>query len=210
MLAEWSVECSSEDAVLVVPWKDPGGHSAFVDLRENPYDFDDIVEAEQYPPLMQALRALNAARSPVFTAKCDAWVLDADELAHQRLNLDLAAEESASGFASYIDMVWRERSIFASLPQHEQIMRRLVRLAEPLDRSAVSLECVLRPAFVDLDGPQEGYAISLYVRALGHDRQQAFAEWSAALEAVVALLRGKEFASRPSRLRGDLQTARMG
>ena len=72
MLAEWSVECSSEDPVLVVPWKDPDGKSAFVDLRANPYDFDAVPEAEQHPPLMQALRALNAARSSVFTAKCDA------------------------------------------------------------------------------------------------------------------------------------------
>ena len=36
MLAEWSAECSAEDPVLVVPWKDPDGNAAFVDLRTNP------------------------------------------------------------------------------------------------------------------------------------------------------------------------------
>ena len=65
MLAEWSVECSSEDPVLVVPWKDPDGKSAFVDLRANPYDFDAVPEAEQHPPLMQALRALKDRKSVV-------------------------------------------------------------------------------------------------------------------------------------------------
>jgi hypothetical protein len=75
MVVEWSVECSADDPVLVVPWSraEAGvvsnpSTADFVDLRENPYDMDQIPEAEQNPPLMQALRALNAGRSPVFTA----------------------------------------------------------------------------------------------------------------------------------------------
>jgi hypothetical protein len=194
MLSEWSVECAAEDPVLVVPWKDPYGSRAFVDLRANPYDFDSISEAEQYPPLMQALRALNAARSPVFTAKCDAWPLDGEELSNLQLNLDIVSADSPAGFASYIDLVCRERSLFASFPQHEQLLRRLARLAAPLDHPAAVLDCVLRPALVDLDGPREGYAISMYVKALGADRQAAFEQWSVALDAVVALVRGKDFA----------------
>ena len=97
MLSEWSVECSADDPVLVVPWSDPSdstGNRRFIDLRENPYDLDHLPEAEHYPPLMHALRALNAARSPVFTAKCDAWPLDAEELDELRVNLDISADES--------------------------------------------------------------------------------------------------------------------
>jgi hypothetical protein len=192
MLADWSVECSAEDPALVVPWKDPDGNAAFVDLRANPYDFDSIPEAEQNPPLMHALRALNAARSAVFTAKCDAWALGAEELEHLRLELDIPALDGPAGFASYIDLVWRERSLFLSLPQHEQMLRRLTRLATPLDHPSAALECVVRPAFLDLDGPQQGYAWSLYVKALGESQQAACDNWGAALDAVVALLRGKE------------------
>ena len=194
MLAEWSVECSPEDPILVVPWKDPSGRSAFVDLRANPYDFDAIPEAEHHPPLMQALRALNATRSPVFTAKCDAWTLDPEELEHLQLNLDLEQIEAAKGFASYIDLVWRDRSIFASFPQHEQMLRKLTRLATPLDLPAAALDCVLRPAFLDLEGPREGYSISLYVKSLGVDQHAARKEWGEALDAVVALIRSKDFA----------------
>jgi hypothetical protein len=193
MLAEWSVECSAEDPILVVPWKDPDGKAAFVDLRANPYDFDAIVEAEQHPPLMQALRALNAARSPVFTAKCDAWLLEAEELASLQLNLDMPPAEAPAGFASYIDMVCRERSRFTSFHRHEQMLRRLARVATPLQRPGAALDCVLRPALVDLDGPQEGFAISLYVKALGPNQQAAVEEWGSALDAVVALIRSKEF-----------------
>lgn len=192
MLAEWSVECSAEDPVLVVPWKDPDGKSAFVDLRANPYDFDFIPEAEQHPPLMQALRALNAARSPVFTAKCDAWPLVGEELEHLQLNLDLGPADAPAGFASYIDLVARERSRFTSFHRHEQFLRRLTRLASPFDRPAAALDCVLRPALVDLDGPQQGYAFSLYVKALGSGQQAAREEWAAALDAVVALVRSKD------------------
>jgi len=193
MLAEWSAECSAEDPVLVVPWKDPDGTAAFVDLRANPYDFDAIPEAEHHPPLMQALRALNAARSPVFTAKCDAWPLDAGELEHLQLNLDLVAEDAPAGFGSYIDLVARERSVFTSFHQHEQLLRRLARLAAPLEYPAAALDCVVRPALIDLEGPQQGYAISLYLRALAATEQAALQEWAASLEAVVALVRGKDF-----------------
>lgn len=193
MLAEWSVECSAEDPVLVVPWKDPATSAAFVDLRANPYDFDAIVEAELHPPLMQALRALNAARSPVFTAKCDAWMLDVEELESLQMNLDLPPAEAPAGFASYIDLVCHERSRFTSFHRHEQMLLRLVRLAATLDRPGAALDCVLRPALVDLDGAQEGFAISLYVKAIGANQQAAVEEWGSALDAVVALIRGKEF-----------------
>ena len=196
MLTEWSAECSAEDPVLVVPWKDPDGKAAFVDLRADPYAFDAIPEAEHHPPLMQALRALNATRSPVFTAKCDAWPLDGEELEHLQLNLDVVPVDVSAGpsfgFGSYIDLVWRERSLFTSFHQHEQMLRRLTRLAAPLDHPSAALDCVIRPALIDLEGPQEGYSFSLYVKALGGGRQTALEEWGAALDAVVALIRGKD------------------
>jgi hypothetical protein len=198
MVAEWSAECSAEDAVLVVPWHDPEGTSAFVDLRTNPYDFDRLPEAEQYPPLMQALRALNAPRSPVFSAKCDAWTMVPEDLETMRIGLDLPtldAAEMRAGFASYIDLIWRERAVFASFHQQEQQMHRLTRLASPLDHPYAALECVLRPAFVDLAGPQEGFAVSLYVKALGTDAESARQNWSVALESVVSLMRSRDFAA---------------
>ena len=196
MVSEWSVECSADDPVLVVPWSDPSNPDRhFIDLRENPYDLDHLAEAEQYPPLMHALRALNASRSAVFTAKCDAWpVNDTDELDRLRLELDHQADEAPVGFASYVDILWRERSIFASFHQHEQLLHRLDRRAAPLDHPYAMLDCVLRPAMIDLTGPQEGFAISLYVKALGHDEHTAEENWAAALKDIAALLRTKDLA----------------
>ncbi len=198
MLSDWSVECGAEDPVLVVPWNhdtdDPSIGASFVDLRENPYDLDYLPEAEQHPALMHALRALNAARSPVFTAKCDAWAATPDELERLHFELDYLPEEQPFGFASYLDLIWRERSLFASFHQHEQLLHRLVRHAEPLDHPLAALECVLRPALVDLTGPQEGFAITVYVRALGADAASAYSHWEAALEAVAGLIRSKDLA----------------
>ena len=98
------------------------------------------------------------------------------------------------GFASYIDLVVRERSLFTSFPQHEQMLSRLARLAAALDHPTAALDCVLRPAFIDLEGPQQGYAFSLYIKALGADARVASDTWAAALESVVSLIRSKEFA----------------
>jgi hypothetical protein len=203
MVVEWSVECSADDPVLVVPWSRAEAGAAsnpaaadFVDLRENPYDMDQIPEAEQNPPLMQALRALNAGRSPVFTAKCDAWALDSEELEQLQLQLDVKADspDAQTGFASYIDLVWRDRTIFASFHQSEQLLHRLERLAVSIDEPLVMLDCVLRPALVDLTGPQEGFAVSLYVKAIGPNLAAAKQAWGSALEAVVAILRSRDIA----------------
>jgi hypothetical protein len=205
MLAEWSAECGPDDPVLVIPWsdpEDPGVH--FIDLRENPYDLDHLPEAASHPPLLQALRALNAARSPVFTAKCDAWPIlinpseDDDsyakhELHYLQLNLNHLPEETPSAFASYIDILWRDRTTFVSRHRHEQLLDRLTRRATALGHPYAMLELVLRHSLVDLSGVHEGFAISLYIKALGHDSQSAEDNWSAALTDVTALLRSKAF-----------------
>ena len=47
---------------------------------------------------------------------------------------------------------------------------------------------------VDLIGPHEGFAISLYIKAAGHDNSSAQENWASALDAVVALLRSKDLA----------------
>ena len=203
MLAEWSAECAPDDPVLVVPWSNPSPDPAnpgphFVDLREHPYDLDHLPEAEHFPALMHALRALNAPRSALFSAKCDAWALEPEELDQLRIDLDLdlahepLAAEFSAGFASYIDLLLRDRPRFISVHHHQQFLDRLVRRAIPLDHPYAMLDCIIRPAFLDLTGPQEGFSITLYIKALGLDADTARHNWSAALEAIVALLRSKD------------------
>ncbi len=226
MLLDWTAECSADDPVLVIPWAysdqaypdlpgpdqtgspDPTGHAhapRFIDLREHPYDLHQIPEAEANPPLLQALRALNAPRSPVFTAKCDAWRLtpgtDVDELDELRISLDLdlhrdlEPDAATHGFVSYIDLLWRDRAIFTSFHQHELLLDRLGRRVAPLDHPQAMLSCVIRPAFLDLAGPQQGFSLSLYVKSAGPDPETAWQSWAEALGAVVPLLRSKDFSA---------------
>ncbi len=205
MLFNWSAECSADDPVLVVPWSSDSSSdsdsdqsissptSHFIDLRDDSNAAEDIPEAEGHPPLIQALRALNAPRSSLFTAKCDAWTIDDPaELETLRLDLDLPEADAATGFASYIDLLWRDRTIFASFHQHEHLVHRLARRAAPADHTFALLDCVIRPALLDLAGPQEGFALTLYVKALGPNEPLALASWSSALETAVAILRSKD------------------
>ena len=189
MDAEWSVECGAEDPVLVVPWSDETGSLKFVDLRQDPYDLDQIREAELHAPMLQALRALNAGRSPVFTAKCDAWLGDPEEVAELKFRLGSDTDEMDHAFLSYVDMIWRERSLFVSFHRHEQLLHGLVRNAEALVLPFAAFDFVLRPALVDLTGPQEGFAVSCYVKGLGDDAAGAYGVWSEALLALVTLVR---------------------
>jgi len=200
MLSDWSAECSHDAPTLVVPWSDAqsdaesGSH--FIDLRANPYDIAEIPEAEQHPALARALRSLNAARSPFLTAKCDAWQLtpagNADQLETLTLELLLDPSEAAIGFASYIDLLWRERSVFASAHQQQDRLDRIVRRAQRLPHREAALECILRPALLDLNGPLEGFSVTLYLTALGPDAASAHRRWELALEDVTALLRSRE------------------
>jgi len=196
MLSDWSAECSHDAPTLVVPWSDSSSGAHFIDLRSHPYDLAEIPEAEQHPALARALRSLNATRSPFLTAKCDAWPLTpaihAAKIEALALELLLDSEEAAAGFVGYIDLLWRERSVFASAHQQQDRMDRIVRRAQRLPHREAALECVLRPALLDLTGPLEGFSITLYVTALGPDAATAHRRWELALEDVVTLLRSRE------------------
>ena len=196
MLAEWNAECAQDASTLVVPWTDEAGGSRFVDLRANPYDIAEVTEAEHNPTLGRALRSLNASRSPVLTAKCDAWPLSEEAYGEQmkvlRMELMLPEEDIACGYSSYIDLMWRESAVFVSRHKQQERLDRIVRRAKMLDHPECALECVLRPAFVDLNGPLEGFAVTVYVTSLGRDKATAFRRWEFALEDVVTLLRSKE------------------
>jgi hypothetical protein len=206
MLSEWTAECSHDAPTLVVPWHEhesPPAHTGqphtgcrFIDLRANPYDIAEIPEAEHNATLARALRSLNATRSPFLTAKCDTWLLSAtshtDALEALRTELMLSEDDAQHGFASYIDILWRERSVFASAHQQQDRLDRIVRRAQRLQHPEAALECVLRPAILDLNGTLEGFAFTLYITAIAREPEIARRRWDLATDDIVTLLRSKE------------------
>lgn len=201
MFAEWTAACGADDPAMVVPWSDPGGTARFLDLRAEPFDLGEVAEADQYPSLRRALRSLNAPRSPVFTSKCDVWTLSPEDggekLESLRLELDLDDDEVAFGLSGYIDVLWRERAVFASAHVATGRLARLARRAARLPHAEAAFEAVLRPAVVDLRGPLEGFGATLYVTAVAGDPATAQSRWEAALDSLVALLREREQAIPP-------------
>ena len=201
MLADWTAACGPDDPVLVVPWSDSASAAHFVNLRTDPFDVAEIVEADAYPALRRALRSLNASHSAFLTAKCDAWTLYAEVAAEQlellRLELDVEDEDVAFGMACYIDLLPRERSLFASAHVATDLLARLTRRALRLPHPYAKLELTLRPALVDLKAPLEGYSATLYLTAVAADPETAGKRWEAALEDVVHLLREREWAVPP-------------
>ncbi len=196
MLTEWNAACGPEDPVLVVPWSSPDGALYWVDLREDPYAVNDIPEAEDHPALLAGLRSLNGARSPVFTAKCDVWTMDEDELAATRDDLLLDEEVATAGLACYIDLLWRDRTVFASRHRMEQMLHRLDRILSELPYSLATAELTMRPAVFDLEGTvAEGFALTLYVKGVGVDATEASQRWDEALRAVIATFRSRELAT---------------
>ncbi len=199
MFAEWTAECGPDDPMIVVPWSDPSaatGGARFINLRAEPFDLAEIHEAETYPALRRALRSLNGQRSPFLTSKCDAWTLSPEDggekLEALRLDLDLSDDEVAFGFSSYIDILWRERAVFASAHVSSGRLDRLVRRAAKLPFTEAAFEAVLRPAVFDLNGALEGFGASLYITGVATDPETAIRRWESALEALVHLLRERD------------------
>ncbi len=205
MFAEWTAECAADDPMIVVPWADPKGSAHFIDLRAEPFDIAELPEAENYPALRRALNSLNAPGSAFLTSKCDVWTLSPEDggekLEALRLELDVGDEDAAFGFASYIDVLWRERTVFASAHRSSGRLDRLVRRASKLSHAEAAFEAVLRPAIADLDrhpgGALEGFGATLYVTAIAADPETAMRRWEAALEAMVHLLRERDHALPP-------------
>ena len=147
--------------VLVVPWQDPATGAALRRSRLHPYDFDHLPEAGTAPT--SDAGTARAQRTPLpclhRQVRCLGLKPTDEELEPPSgSNLDSTPTPTA-GFASYIDLLWRERSIFASFHQQEQQLASTALSAAGRCRSttpSAALECVLRPAFVDLDRPAGG------------------------------------------------------
>ena len=192
MLFDWSAACSADDPVLVVPWHDVTSGLHFIDLRDDPDALDSIAEAEQFPALLQCLRALNGARSPLFTAKCDVWPASAEELAAIALELQAEPEHAVAGQISYLDLLCRDRALFSSFHQQQHLLGRMERRLAALEQPAAIAEAVVRPALMDFTSPQEGFCLSLYIKAVGSTSAAADQAWSGALVAVTSVLRSRE------------------
>jgi hypothetical protein len=188
MEADWTVALAPGDPVITVPWAADGGDMRgcrFVDLRLGAHLVDEIEEARSQPALRSALLLLNAATSPLWTAKCDVWTSSADEGAEpfDPYEMDAESGDVAFGAGSYIDLLPRDVSFLAGFERQERWIRAVTELLRSTPASAARVELVLRRA--EVEGAW-GFAVTWFVEGCGSTAQRAGQRWSEALGLALA------------------------
>lgn len=174
MEADWEVEVGAGAPVIDALWQ---GH---VDLRLAPEQASQLPEVAVLPALAHVLVALNAPASPVWTAKCDVWPVDAfdpDEL-------DAPRDERLQAIACYIDLLpgaglqWREPDEAANW------CKGICSLIRAISLRCCRVDLVVRSA---IHGPDRLddllYGVTAYFTAAGADAAAASSVLSAALAA---------------------------
>jgi hypothetical protein len=180
MEVDWAGEVGPDLPSIDVPWE------GFIDLHlatqsGTVQSAAQGIEETAHPALREALIALNSLTSPVFTSKCDAWTVSGSEI--DRDEFSALAADAQEGFASYIDILQRDVTNFASFEFHERWARSL---ATHLRIPAIPngrVDFILRPGTVERE---PGYGMTLYAAGCGADAARAYAAWQTVLAAAVA------------------------
>jgi hypothetical protein len=190
MEADWTVALAAGDPVITVPWA-ASGHDIrkcrFVDLRLGAHLIDEIEEARSKPALRSVLLRLNAATSPLWTAKCDAWTSSVDEGAEPFDASEMAADpdDIAFGAGSYVDLLARDVSFVCGFERQERWIRAVTEVLRSTPASAARVELVLRRA--EVEGAW-GFAVTWFVEGCGSTAQQAGQRWARALDLALAVV----------------------
>jgi hypothetical protein len=190
MEADWTVALEHGDPVITVPWAAPGHDiltCKFVDLRLAAHLVDEIEEARSQPALRSALLLLNAATSPLWTAKCDVWTSSANDGVEpfDPDEMDAEASEVAFGAGSYIDLLPRDVSFLAGFERQERWIRVITEKLRSTPARAARVELVLRRA--EVEGAL-GFAVTWFVEGCGSTAQRAGQSWAKALNLALAVV----------------------
>ena len=152
-----------------------GAWEGFLDLRAEPARVAEIQEVAQFPALAESLVRLNAASSPVWTAKCDVWLaetFDPDEL-------DADGEAATIALGCYIDLLPADEAAFQTLSAYTEWNQRLCQnlRSRPLRKCRVDL--IIRRAF--FTPASSGLGVTTYLTGCGSDRPEASASLADAL-----------------------------
>ncbi len=191
MEADWSVEIGPGLPEITVPWSAEG--LTWVDLSKVGPKLDSALQsipaAAAEPALAHALRRLNATDSRWFTSKCDLWTsppddtepldpceFDATDLAPAPLHL----------CASYLDILPRDESLFASFRAQETFLRTLVALLRSHPQPHGRIDFILRAARID---SSSGFAFTAYASGCGATPETAHQVWQQVLARLTTALR---------------------
>jgi hypothetical protein len=174
MEADWEIEIGGEAPVIEALW--PG----FVDLRRSPERAYLLPEAVELQALAEAMVQLNAAASPVWTAKCDLWpIVEMDELDPDELNAPRQAAVFAWG--CYIDLLPKSDRQWPLPAMASSECRRICNLLHAIPLRCCRMDLVIRQAWIASGRMEVG--ITAYLTACGPTAADAKATLAAALAA---------------------------
>ena len=183
MEADWGVEIGGGAPVLDALWE------GLVDLRKFPERVDEIAEAAEFPPLAGLLTALNGDNSPLWTAKCDLWEPETeeveDDLGGAGNSAPFAVDANRVALACYVDLLPMEGKVFARWEQAESFCRAWVSRLEEVNLGDCRAEMLVRQA---LAGPVEGFGVTAYLSAQGQDSAAAEGVLAAAMRIFAATI----------------------
>ena len=178
MDADFSVELAAEDESLEFPWAAPDDSCRYYDLRGHPELLEQLEEVRRVPELGALLTAVNAAQSPIESAKCDAW-------STEELNPEEDIYNAAWKFGCYVDLIFRDAEFRFSFAAHEHFLKRAVADLQHEPGIHARAELLLRRCHFHVGKEiSDGYYITLYVFGFGEDEDRARENWRVALNTV--------------------------
>jgi hypothetical protein len=198
MDADWSVELGADDGALEFPWSSSDGSQRYLDLQRRPGLLDEIPEATEYHELAEFLGAINIARSPWLTVKCDVWsdlyLSDAEAIYDATVKL-----------CSYVDLIARDSAARFSFERHEQWVKSAARKLSAGDDLPIACEFIVRRCWYHSDAssgqdtpatatsesdPTPGFYVTFYLSGYGNDELEARTRWAAGLRHATSPLTG--------------------
>jgi hypothetical protein len=178
MEADWEFDLGADSPAIEGSW------AGWIDLRTQPGEAFNLPETAGFLPLAKALQRLNAADSPVWTAKCD-WYpeLERDEFDADELDAPSAA---ASGMACYIDLLPSSAGSWIDPARLERSCRSLCSSLRSIPLRCCRVDLVIRRAHLESQPDELG--ITAYLTGCGPDRDAAASALAAVLQAFTSVL----------------------
>lgn len=175
MEADFSVELGPDDETLEFPWTDPAGRLRYFDLKHHPELLLNVEEAREFQELGEFLTVVNSPASRLESAKCDAW-----------FTTDLHPEDEIFGaagkFGSYVDLIFSDKVVRYSFPEHEKFAQRLTQLLKRVPEIPAMAEWIVRRCYYE--AAHEGFYFTFYLFGYGDDVEQSRQRWAIALKLV--------------------------
>jgi hypothetical protein len=162
MEADWEFEISHDAPVIDAHW------DGFVDIRAHPKCAASLPEVADFPALAETLIHLNSQNSPVWTSKCDFWLVNPEEYRLDADELDAPPDLLAVASACYIDLLARLNKQWENPDRTAQDCATLCASLHAIQLRCCRADFVIRKAVLIRE---EGFGVTAYFTACGSSEE---------------------------------------